>query len=67
MAPKNMKIVCGDGHQNKRSWLLLRPVFFKNSAVGHYSILLEYLIEKILMTVEFFKNSGGKSNRLQRS
>ena len=23
MAPKNMKIVCGDGHHNRRSWLLL--------------------------------------------
>ena len=50
MAPKNMKIVCGDGHQNRRSWLLLRPVFFKNSAVSHYNIHLDCLIEKKLMT-----------------
>ena len=46
MAPKNMKIVCGDGHQNMRGWLLLRPVFFKNSAVSHYNIHLDCLIDK---------------------
>ena len=50
MAPKNMKIVCGDGHHNRRSWLLLRPAFFKNSAVRHYNIHLDCLIEKNLMT-----------------